>query len=676
MKALLALSPHPDFAEAIRGGVSSDQYRVIYRAGLEEAEPLLAHGVADVCILDAELTSVLGVWSVEKIRRFTQTCPVIVYVGARQPEWEEQAYVEGVSHVLSKPVRPRVLMSVLDRIMEAPSAALPPSPQPLRAVPEPGPSPVASATQTLGILRSCSGILSHSLQSEAMLRQLLLLLREILSVNRAAIFLKQPLGFLGSASGTETRRLKAACSVGISTGLLEHFELSCEAGIGAHLLRFGRILRRESDAAGADLETQKEFELLGAQVAVPILDRENVVGVAVFDGRVTGESLSNSELQLVFHLLEQLGLALKNIWLHEQVTANHELIAGVLRELNSACLVVGRDLVLRHANKMARRYFTPPDRRSGEPDFSDLPPIIGAKIYQVLKTGAALSNFRYEPEQEPGSAYNVNIVPFQRSPDGLPSAALLMAEDLTQGEQLRRLEIEAANLHVMETMADRLTNEIGNALVPLSVHQQLLAEKMAAKKVDAEFLKMLERDLGESLKRIGRSNTQMRFLARSSLVENKPFLLAPVIEDACQEARKLQPAKSAEVMYTPSEKGVMVSGDRAALKHAFTELILNGLQSNPEEPRIEVRLRQELNGNGAAGLQVDITDNGPGFTAEAARKAVEPFWRTRVVGLGLGLTVSRKIIELHRGKLEIIAPKEEKPGCVRVVLPSAADSAA
>ena len=50
-----------------------------------------------------------------------------------------------------------------------------------------------------------------------------------------------------------------------------------------------------------------------------------------------------------------------------------------------------------------------------------------------------------------------------------------MVEDLTQSEQLRRLEIEASNLRLTKTMADWLAHEIGNALVPLSTHQQLLA---------------------------------------------------------------------------------------------------------------------------------------------------------------------------------------------------------
>ena len=119
-------------------------------------------------------------------------------------------------------------------------------------------------------------------------------------------------------------------------GLLQHFELSFEAGIGGHVFRLGRILRRSGEEVRHDPLAQKEFELLGAHVAVPILDRETVLGVALFDGRITGEPLVNSELELIFHLLEQLGLAIKNIWLHSQLAVNHEMMADILRELSSA----------------------------------------------------------------------------------------------------------------------------------------------------------------------------------------------------------------------------------------------------------------------------------------------------------------------------------------------------
>lgn len=672
------MAQHPELADSLRQGLNPEHFRVIPRGALDEAEPLLSHGLVEACILDLELTNLKGVWSLERVRRVAPNCPIIVYVNSTQHDWEEQAYLQGATHVLTKPVRPRMLSAVLERLRPHPAKRVPAPPvqAPIHAVHSKlaptfeGASPeLCLANQTLTVLRNFSSILTHSLDAEAMLKEFLLLLREILSVNRAAIFLRPSVGSMTAVQEDEDRRLHAAYSVGISAGLLAHFELSSEAGIGAYLVRSGRILRRESEAGRQDVEIQKEFELLGAQVAVPILNRETVVGVAVFDGRITGEAISNSELQLVFHLLEQLGLALKNIWLHDQVAANHEMLTGVMRELSSACVVVGRDLAILHANKMARRYFAAQDRQSGDPDFSDLPPILGKKVNDVLKTGTGVSNFRYEPAQAPGTVFSINIVPFQRLPDGLPASALLMAEDLSQSEQLRRLEVQASNARLIETMAERLTNEIGNALVPLTVHQQLLAEKMAEQDVDPDSLKMLERDLSESLRRIGRSNNQMKYLARNSLVQAEPFSIGAVIEEAIQDARRHLPLKSATITWAAPEKSAMVAGDRAMLKHALAELILNGLQGNPTEPKVELRMRTEQNAQGKSSFVMDVEDNGPGFTPEMARKGCEPFVKTRVVGLGLGLTVSQRVIEMHGGRLEILLPKGAQTGCVRVSLP-------
>jgi signal transduction histidine kinase/CheY-like chemotaxis protein len=674
MKTILVLAQHPELVDAIREGLSPEQYRIVHRSTLEEAEPLLGHGLTSACIIDVDMTSVQGVWMLEKIRRRAPKCPILIYTSAKSWEWEEEAYLQGATHVLVKPVRIRMLTALLDRLWLETSTQLMlsnPQPQPdetkfLQAAPL-AVSGAHANYQNLGGLRGFSAILTHSLDADAMLKQFLLLLRELIGINRAAIFLRQPVGWFqkGLAMEEDSRQLRAACAIGISAGLLEHFELSFEGGIGGQVAKLGRILRRNSDEVRADQETQKEFELLGSQVAVPILDHETVIGVAVFDGHITGEPLVNAELELIFHLLEQVGLAVKNIWLHDQLASNHEMMAGVLRELSSACVVVSRDLAILHANKAAKRFFGISNRRSGEVEFSDLPQLIGAKVFQVLKTTAGIPTFRFESENSKGTVYNVTIVPFQKQTSTTPTSALLVVEDLTQIEQLRSLEVETANLRLVKTMADRLAHEVGNAMVPLSTHQQLLADKYK----DPEFRASLDIALADGVKRVTRLISQMRFLARDSLISQEAFSLSPLIEEAYQEARRHQPTKTGNLIYPDKSKPFIVTGDRAALKHALTEVILNALQANPTDPKIAVRLHTDSSGAENPGLEIEVQDNGAGFTPESAEKAPAPFYTTRNVGLGLGLTVSRKIIETHHGKLEILPPKNGQSGIVRISLP-------
>jgi signal transduction histidine kinase/DNA-binding NarL/FixJ family response regulator len=670
MKSILVLSNHPDFAETIRAGLDAARYRVVHRLTVDEAEPLLTHGLVAASILDADMMDVEIVWAVDRLRRYDAKSPVIVYASTGESAWEEEAFLHGITHVLTKPVSARLLNTLLERLDNATAhrTILVPSPSPqnshsraaeFASVRSVNPAP------TLEVLRDFSSILTYSLNADAMLKQFLSFLRETLGVNRAAIFLNRPCApLIETISPEDSHRLRAASAIGISSGLLEHFELSLNSGIGGQIVRLGRILRRDSDEARADADAHKEFEVLGAQVAVPVADRNGIVGVAVFDGRVTGEPIVNSELELIFHLLEQVALALRNIWLHDQIADNNEMMTDVLRELSSACVVVGSDLKVLHANKSAKRHFGRKNLRTGELEFSDLPQILGAKIYQVLKTGAAIGPFRYETENESGTVYNINVVPFQRGNSTVPVSALLTAEDLSQTEQLRKLEVEAENLRLVKSMADRMAHEIGNTMVPLSTHQQLLAEKYD----DKEFRESLDHALADGVKRVTRLVSQMRFLAREGNLEQQTFPVGKLIEEAYQEARKHQPGDAGTLLYEKTGRPIIITGDRAALKHALSEIMLNALQANPKKPTVDVRLLTAEVG-GHRDLKIEVQDNGTGFTAEAAKRVPSAFFTTRNVGLGLGLTVSRKIIETHHGKLEIVPPQSGRSGIVRVSLP-------
>lgn len=674
MKTILVLAPTPLLPEAIRPLLSPEDYRLVHRTDLAEVEPLAKSSLLDACIVDAEEGDVRALWMIEKFRQLAPQTPIIVFKGATW-EWEEEAYLKGVAAVLSKPVRGRLLISMLERFAKPATPTLPaPRPLPVRIPAGPAARPtyeIASGSQqALQVFRRFSEVLTHSLNTEGMLRQFLSFLREILGINRSVIFLRYAAGSFGLAH-PESRQLRSACAIGLVPVALDHFELSLETGIGGFLCSTGRLLRRDSDEAANDPEIQKEFQLLGAQLAIPILDRQTLVGVAIFDERLTGEPLLNHELELIFHLLEEVGLALKNIWLHDQVVVNHQMMTDVLRELTSACVVVNRDLKILHANKTARQLFSRPGRRGVELEFSDLPAALGSKIYQVLNTGTGIAPFKFQPPENLQAIYNVTIVPFQQQTGGLPNSALLVVEDRSKEEQLRRLEVEAGNLRLVKTMADRLAHEIGNALVPLSTYQQLLADKYK----DPDFRAGLETAMADSVKRISRLTSQMRFLARDNLVAREALPLAQLLEDAFQEAQKYQPLKSANLKLEKRDQPIVLAGDRAALKHAVAEVMLNALQANPTNAKVEVRTHLDSGEKGSHWVHIDIQDNGPGFTAEALKKVPEPFFTTRNVGLGLGLAVSRKIIETHHGKLEVIDGRKDHPSIVRISLPLDATAA-
>ena len=624
MKTILVLAQHPDLPEAVRHAVNAETYRVVERVGVVEAEPFLHERLIQICILDGDLAGVQPIWCIEKIRRQLPNCPIIIFTSAKQWEWEEEAYLHDVSHIFTKPLRPRLLAMVLDRLAAAPAKSPPPAPA--RA---PRREPVSEGEsnhrelQALGVLRNLSAILTHSLCADGLLKSFLLLLREILGINRAFVFLRRPSATFGGVGVEEARCLRPVCAIGLPAGLMEHFELSTESGMGFYLFRQGRILRRNSDVGQSDVEIQKEFEVMGTEVAIPILDRETFIGVAAFDGRVTGEALSNSELELIFHLLEEVGLAVKNIWLHDQLAANHEIMTEVFSQLSSACVVVNKDLTVVHSNKAARSFFARPARRQREMEFTDLPQLLASKVYQVLKTGVAIHTFKYQPPDSSGSIYQVTILPFQKQDAALPYSALLVAEDHTQSDRVQQLEREAANLRLVRTMADRLAHEIGNALVPISTYQQLLSAKFQ----DPEFRHSMNYSVSESVKRISRLTDQMRFLARDTLGSKEAFPLEPLIEEAFEEAKKYQPAGASRLTCESDVHTMVLAGDRAALKHVMKEVLINALQANPTEAHIGIGVRTQTQSaeSGIRGISIEVHDNGPGFAPEVLDRGPEPF---------------------------------------------------
>ena len=663
MKTILVLATHPELAESLRTALDPERYRVVHRINSDEAEPLLEHALVQVCVVESELAETQGIWLFEKIRRRLPAAPIIVYTNESNWALEEEAYLAGVKHVLIKPVRARMLEAVLDQ------PAAPVAPSRPTSVPRPAAAqPASEATmRTLQKWREFSSLLPSSLNTEALLKQFLLQLREITGVNRAAIFLRPP-GISASKAGGG-RFLRAVSAIGLSNGVLDSLELSLETGIGGYLFHQGRILWRDSEDARGDSEIEREFALLGAQVIVPILDRQTLVGLAAFDGRITGEALSREELEIIFHVMEEIGAGIRNVWFHEQLVSNQQMLTDILRQFNSGCVVVGRDLNILHCNETARRFLLG-SKREADFQFSDLPVVLGGKVYQVLKSGAALAAFRFQPADNSKSIYQVSIVPMQSRPGALPASALMVMEDRTQTEQLHRLELETGNLRLIKSMADRLAHEIGNALVPVSTHQQLIADQY----LDPDFRASLDQALAEGVRRISRLVNQMRFLARDGVVSEESFPLGPLVQDAFREAKVLQPVKSALLRYDDGNQPSIISGDRAALKHAFVEVFLNALQANSNDARVDVRLKadQGFNARGRRMTQVEVEDNGSGFTPDALSKAPSPFFTTRTVGLGLGLTVASAILETHQGKLEIISAPDHPHGVVRMLLPQSA----
>lgn len=662
MKTLVALSERSHFAEALQAILSEDDWRVIYHKDPWEDGLLTVPGAVDVLFVEADLVSVTPIDHVLKLRKLQPDAPIFLYFSESRREWEEEAYLAGATYLLPKPIRHRLLEHLLERVEQKP-----PEGPLVRTDAEShklAGENLPSVARTLATLRDLSRVLTHGLLTDALPKRFLDLLREILGVNRAAIFLRKPVSQVEKTKREgESSRLPSACAVGLSSGLLDYFELSLEGGIGKHLRKHGRILRSDAPEVRQDREIQKEFELLGARVAIPILDRETLIGAAVFDERLTGEPYSSSDLALVFHALEELGLAIRNSWLHDELARNHALLTEILDQLASGCVVVNRDLQVMHSNPAARRFLLGAESADrGRLEFADLPQVLGSRVFESLQTGVATSSFRYSPREAPDAFYQVSVMPFHQDAGAKPLATLLMIDDFTQIQRSQQLEIEASNLRMVRSMAEHLSHEIGNALVPMSTHQQLLPENYD----DPDFRGSLAVALTQGIKRISRLSNQLLFLTRDESPRMEAVPAIKLLEDAFSDAQTLFGLDGHRLEVENAAGSVVLKGNRASLLHAMSETLLNALQSSPPDSPISVKLNTRTEDK-ETWVNVVFSDKGPGFTPEVAAKAANPFFSTRTVGPGLGLTVARKIIENHRGHLHLVTG--DARGRVTIELP-------
>ena len=108
-----------------------------------------------------------------------------------------------------------------------------------------------------------------------------------------------------------------------------------------------------------------------------------------------------------------------------------------------------------------------------------------------------------------------------------------------------------------------------------------------------------------------------------------------------------------------------VSLDAEKVKQVILNLMRNSADAMPDGGAVRVSLRAAEEGKG---VEIGITDTGQGMTAKVLQKIFSPFFTTKPDGTGLGLALSRKIVEDHGGRL--MAESEPGQGSTfRIILP-------
>lgn len=652
---LLAISAHDEARQRLGALLAESGGRVAFKSDATEGALLVEKGLFDGVVYVAQAASEHQLDEIRQLRRQRVDMPLAVVVDGAPLAWEESALGAGADFILREPLSAAHVTAALRRLAPAPDAA----PRAATRIQPRSPGPAAAGRAALDILRDFSHILGYSLDHKLFAEQFVQKVREIVGVSRIAVYLEPPRGNVDS--GLNGPRLSCAAAVGIAPDVIECFDLSRSAGIGASLMETPQVLLAHE--AAFDPRISREFEVLGCSVAIPISDRTRSIGVAMLGRHVTGRDFTGDELQLLFLLMEELGTAIKNTWLHQQLTASHRLLADVLTALSSGCLVVDANLHVLHANRAMIAFVKGVTPAGGRLEFGDLPPKLAGPLYGAVKTGDKPAPFFFTGGLATDRLFHVSIIPFQSTPAGaLPQSAMLVLEDFTQIEAAKQLEIEASKARLIALIAKRFAHEIRNSLVPLATHEQLLDTEYQ----DDDFRRSLKTALARETSRIGRFTEQMLYLAQPPRTPGETVNVRDIVQ-ACFDRVSGSQAPAGKLQLHTDADVPLVRCHRPALEHAIQEVLTNALQARPEEPVVFVSISRTQDD----GILLTVRDNGPGFSADTIEHALEPFYTTRNTGVGLGLTVARKIVDDHHGRFELAVRSAAHEHDVSIWLPAA-----
>jgi signal transduction histidine kinase len=219
-------------------------------------------------------------------------------------------------------------------------------------------------------------------------------------------------------------------------------------------------------------------------------------------------------------------------------------------------------------------------------------------------------------------------------------------ERIARMKEAERRAQQAERLAGIGQMAAVLVHEGRNALQQTLCNLGILALKVSNR---PELLDLVDRTRNAQ-RELACLFEDLQSYAASLTLQCEVLNLSDVWRQAWSDLNLLRQEKAAELH--ERIEGGLFSGDRFRLKQVFRNLFENALAACPAPVRIDIHCK-EITLRGRPTIRLAVRDNGPGLTQEQRQKAFEPFYTTKSQGTGLGLAVTKRIIEAHGGQISV-----------------------
>jgi len=282
-----------------------------------------------------------------------------------------------------------------------------------------------------------------------------------------------------------------------------------------------------------------------------------------------------------------------------------------------------------------------------------------ARLAETLASGESRSEADASVETTDGRTVPASLVTaalFAR--DGTVEGAVAVLRDVSRIRQLEAEVRRGETLAAVGRVAVGVAHEIRNPLGAIRGAVQLLQRELDADANLGEYTAVLLKEVD----RLNRIIETLLDLGRPVQLQRAPLNLHQLLERVTLLHGEAAAARGVAVVrrYDPSLPPIL--GDEDRLLQVFHNLVVNALDAMPRGGRLTLGTRVSLNplyakmdmGVGQRSMvEVQVSDDGAGIPAAVQARIFDPFFTTKDRGLGLGLALCHRIIEEHRGAIQV-----------------------